>query len=175
MKKPHKNLAMIYATTEDGLMGVDGKLPWYCPEDLKFFKETTLGKTVVMGRKTWDSLPFKKGLPGRKNIVISKTVKELDGATVYGSVDAFVTMLAINTSDEKFIVIGGKEVYEQLEEYCSEVYHTVIPKQLVISRSCGDEVFYKRKDVGRLRSSYTTIPLAAGDHISIHHEVVKDE
>ena len=63
-------LHLIVAHARNGAIGLDGKLPWYLPEDLKHFKRTTLGKPVIMGRKTWESLG--RPLPGRKNIVITR-------------------------------------------------------------------------------------------------------
>lgn len=137
-----KNLSMILATTEGGLLGVGNRLPWNCKEDLTHFKKTTMGHTVVMGRNTWESLPFKKGLPGRKNVVISRTMEETEGVTIYRSVEAFLTMLDLNTTDETFFIIGGKEIYSQLSPYCLTVYHTVIPDELVIPNLEGENVYY---------------------------------
>ena len=140
--KAISNLSMILATTNEGLLGVGNKLPWNCKEDLGHFKKTTMGHTVVMGRNTWESLPFKKGLPGRKNIVISRTMKETEGVTVYRSVEAFLTMLCTNTTDETFFIIGGKEIYSQLNPYCLTVYHTVIPDELITPNLEGELVYY---------------------------------
>ena len=67
-------LMMIFACDLNGVIGKNGDLPWRQSTDLQFFKKTTLGKTVVMGRKTWDSLPFP--LPGRRNIVISRSNRD---------------------------------------------------------------------------------------------------
>ena len=140
--KVFKNLSMILATTEGGLLGVGNKLPWNCKEDLKHFKKTTMGHTVVMGRNTRESLPFKNGLPGRKNVVISRTMEETEGVTIYRSVEAFLTMLDLNTTDETFFIIGGKEIYSQLSPHCLTVYHTVIPDELVTPNLEGKVVYY---------------------------------
>lgn len=137
-----KNLSMILATTEGGLLGVGNKLPWNCKEDLKHFKKTTMGHTVVMGRNTWESLPFKNGLPGRKNVVISRTMEETEGVTIYRSVEAFLTMLDLNTTDETFFIIGGMEIYSQLSPHCLTVYHTVIPDELVTPNLEGKVIYY---------------------------------
>ncbi len=64
-------ISLVYAQSRNGIIGDAGGLPWHIPSDLKRFKETTLGKPVIMGRKTWDSLP-RKPLPGRLNIVITR-------------------------------------------------------------------------------------------------------
>ena len=142
MNTTYKNLSMIFATTKSGLLGVGNNLPWECPEDLAFFKDITMGKTVAMGRKTWESLPFKKGLPGRKNLVISSSITEAEGATVYGSVEAFLKMVSLNNTDEEFFVIGGKEIYEQLQPYCEKIYHSCIPNECLVEGLEGKEVFY---------------------------------
>lgn len=147
MNTTYKNLSMIFATTKSGLLGVGNNLPWKCPEDLGFFKDTTMGKTVVMGRKTWESLPFKKGLPGRKNLVISSSITEVEGATVYGSVEAFLKMLSLNNTDEEFFVIGGKEIYEQLQPYCNSVFHTLIPNELLTSELKDSSLVYPENSV----------------------------
>ena len=79
-------LHMIVARARNGVIGKDNSMPWYLPEDLKHFKRTTLGKPVIMGRKTWESLP--KALPGRLNIVITRQPDYVaEGATVVASVE----------------------------------------------------------------------------------------
>ncbi|MEE4248760.1 MAG: dihydrofolate reductase, partial [Kangiellaceae bacterium] len=80
-------LAAVVAVAKNGVIGRDGDLPWRIPSDLKRFKAVTLGKPVVMGRKTWDSLP-RKPLPGRPNFVVSRTLSEAEGATVFADTDA---------------------------------------------------------------------------------------
>ena len=74
------SVTLILAAAENGVIGRDGAIPWHISDDLKRFKTLTMGKTIVMGRKTWDSLP-KKPLPGRRNIVVSWQKKwQADGA-----------------------------------------------------------------------------------------------
>lgn len=86
-------LGAIWAQTFDGIIGRDGKMPWHVPEDLQHFKEVTAGKPVIMGRRTWESLPNAyKPLPGRVNIVVSSSVvygiEQWDGATWVPTLDA---------------------------------------------------------------------------------------
>ena len=86
-------LGAIWAQTFDGIIGRDGKMPWHVPEDLQHFKEVTAGKPVIMGRRTWESLPDAyKPLPGRVNIVVSSSVvygiEQWDGATWVPTLDA---------------------------------------------------------------------------------------
>lgn len=85
-------LGAIWAQTIDGVIGRDGVMPWHVPEDLQHFKEVTSGKPVIMGRRTWESLPdTHKPLPGRANIIVSRsvgTVEVRDGGIWVSSLDA---------------------------------------------------------------------------------------
>jgi len=109
-------LTLIAAMARRNVIGreVDGvgTLPWHLPEDLRHFKELTTGKPVIMGRKTWESLPEKfRPLPGRLNVVISRNGNyPAPGAKVVGSVEA--ALLACGEAEEAF-VIGGAELYRQ--------------------------------------------------------------
>lgn len=116
-------MTLILAADCDWAIGKDGKLLAHIPADMKFFKETTTGSTVVMGRKTWDSFP-KKPLPDRVNCVISRSLNQLDGAEVFGSVEDFLKY-AENVSG-RIYVIGGAEIYRQLLPYCDEAFITRI-------------------------------------------------
>ena len=101
-------ITLVAAVARDGAIGRDNQLLWHLPDDLARFKALTLGKPVVMGRKTWDSLPAKfRPLPGRRNLVISRTATVLTGAEVFASLDA---ALAACTEAE-LCVIGGAQVY----------------------------------------------------------------
>lgn len=104
-------------------IGKDNNLLARLPEDMKRFREITAGTTVVMGRKTYESFP-KKPLPNRVNCVISRTVKELDGARVFGSAEEFLEY-AKTVSGEIF-VLGGGEIYRQLLPYCDKAYITKV-------------------------------------------------
>lgn len=105
-------LALIAACARGGVIGVANKLPWHLPEDMKFFRETTRGMPVIMGRKTWESLPDAfRPLPGRLNIVVSRNPAfHAEGGTVVGSLpDA----IAAAGDAETAFVIGGAELYRQ--------------------------------------------------------------
>lgn len=100
-------VSIIVATDERGAIGRDGGLPWRLPDDLRRFKSLTLGKPVVMGRKTWDSIG--KPLPGRHNIVITRDAQRaFDGATVVNSLPA---ALAAAGDVQETCIIGGAEIY----------------------------------------------------------------
>ena len=109
-------LSLIAAVANHGVIGREldgvGTLPWHLPEDLKHFRAITTGKPVIMGRKTWESLPEKfRPLPGRLNIVISRSPSYLaPGATVTDSVGR--ALKACGGAEEAF-VIGGAELYRQ--------------------------------------------------------------
>ncbi len=105
-------------------IGYKGELLFNCREDLLRFKELTLGKTVVMGRKTFNSLPGQRPLPGRRNIIMSTDENlKIDGATVCRSIEELTTLLA-DTPKEDVFVIGGEVVYRALLPLCSTIYIT---------------------------------------------------
>ena len=108
-------MTIILAADNDWAIGRDGGLLARLPEDMKFFKETTTGHTVVMGRKTYESFP-KRPLPDRENCVISRSVKEIEGAKVFGNIVDFL-QYADTVSGEVY-VIGGGEIYSALLPYC---------------------------------------------------------
>src|SRR3954468_3036575 len=98
---------LIAALAANGVIGVDGKLPWHLPEDLKHFKRLTLGHPIIMGRRTWESLG--KALPGRDNIVVTRTAGyEAPGAAVAMSLAA---ALALCAHDAVAFVIGGERLF----------------------------------------------------------------
>ncbi|WP_380873415.1 dihydrofolate reductase [Sphingomonas sp. DBB INV C78] len=105
MSKPR--ITFFVARSDNGIIGKDGKLPWRLPEDLKRFKEMTMGKPMVMGRKTFESFP--KPLPGRRHIVLTRDPAwAAEGAEVAHSVDEAV---ALAGDVEEIAVIGGAEIY----------------------------------------------------------------
>ena len=103
-------LHLIFARTANGVIGQDNALPWHLPEDLAHFKRKTLGCPVIMGRKTWDSLPSKfKPLPGRRNVVVSRQAHwEAPGAVHANSLQ---TAMELCVSDAHVWVIGGAQMY----------------------------------------------------------------
>jgi len=101
-------ITLVAAVARDGAIGRDNALLWHIPEDMARFKALTVGKPVIMGRKTWDSIPAKfRPLPGRRNLVVSRSTTALPGAEVFASLDA---ALAACTEPE-VSVIGGGEIY----------------------------------------------------------------
>lgn len=101
-------ITLVAAVAKDGAIGRDNALLWHIPEDMARFKAVTAGKPVVMGRRTWDSLPAKfRPLPGRRNLVVSRSVTELPGAEVFASLDAALAACA----EPEVCVIGGADIY----------------------------------------------------------------
>jgi len=103
-------VALVLARADNGIIGANNAIPWRIPEDMKRFKAITMGKPIVMGRKTWDSFP-KKPLPGRTNIVITRDANwRADGAVVAHSFDDALARAQSEQPDE-IAVIGGAEIY----------------------------------------------------------------
>jgi dihydrofolate reductase len=116
-------ISLVYAQSKNGIIGRNGGLPWHISSDLKRFKATTMGKPVIMGRKTWDSLP-KKPLPGRHNIIITRQKGfSADGATVVSSADA---ALAAAGEVPEVCVIGGGEIFDLFLDRATHIYLTEI-------------------------------------------------
>jgi len=118
------SLKAIAATSLDRVIGKDGDLPWRLPDDLKWFKKITSGHTILMGRKTWDSLG--RPLPNRRNIVLSRTMEAAEGMEVIRSLKELET---IGLSGDVF-VIGGGELYAQLLGKCVELYLTIVLRKV---------------------------------------------
>ena len=103
-----KKITIIAAIARNRAIGFHGDMPWHLPGELKHFKETTMGKPIVMGRKTWESIG--RALPGRQNIVVTRNGSfRARGCDVAGSLDEAVRM----ASGEEVMIIGGGELYEQ--------------------------------------------------------------
>ncbi|MBO9680548.1 MAG: dihydrofolate reductase [Acidovorax sp.] len=120
-------LHLIYARAANGVIGKDGTMPWHLPEDLAHFKQLTQGHPVVMGRKTWDSLPARfRPLPGRTNIVITRQADwQADGAQRAASLE---DALALCAQGATVWVIGGAQIYAQALPLADRVEVTEIAR-----------------------------------------------
>lgn len=118
-------LSLIAAVARNGVIGKDNQLLWHLPGDMRHFRETTRGKPVIMGRKTWESLPEKfRPLPGRLNIVVSRDPGyQAPGATLAGSLQ---DAIEIARNAEEAFVIGGAELYRQALPFADRLYLTEI-------------------------------------------------
>ena len=102
-------ITLVAAVAKDGAIGRDNALLWHIPEDMARFKALTVGRPVVMGRRTWESLPPKfRPLPGRRNLVVSRSQRELPGADVFPSLE---DALAACAAEPEVCVIGGSDIY----------------------------------------------------------------
>jgi dihydrofolate reductase len=105
-------VSLVAAVARGGVIGRDNAIPWRIPEDLARFRSVTMGHPVVMGRKTWDSLPERfRPLPGRRNVVVTRNdVWAADGAERAGSLDAALRLLS---GEPHVFVVGGAELYAE--------------------------------------------------------------
>lgn len=102
-------IVVVAAVAKDSAIGKDNTLLWHIPEDMARFRAITAAKPVVMGRLTWDSLPAKvRPLPGRRNLVVSRSVSALPGAEVFAHLDA---ALAACATEPEVCIIGGSDIY----------------------------------------------------------------
>lgn len=124
-------LGLIWAEARGGVIGKAGTMPWHLPEDLAHFKRTTMGAPVLMGRRTWESLPDRvRPLPGRDNIVVTRNPEYVaDGATVVTSVEAGLAAAdaaADGAADSIIWNIGGAELFHASMDAASELVVTRI-------------------------------------------------
>lgn len=119
-------MRLIVAVSENWGIGKDNDLLFNIPKDMKFFRETTMGKTVILGRKNLESFPGKKPLPKRTNIILTRDPAfECEGAVICRSVDEVLKNPAV---DSDAFVIGGEEIYRQFLPYCDTCYITKVKK-----------------------------------------------
>ena len=126
-------LCLIVARAQNGVIGKDNDLPWRLSDDLKHFKATTKGCPVIMGRKTWESLP-KRPLPGRDNIVLSRDGQYMaEGARVFTSIEAAIETarsLASATEQSSVFVTGGSAIYAAALPFADRLYITEVATTL---------------------------------------------
>lgn len=117
-------MKLIAAVSENWGIGKDNDLLFSIPKDMKFFRETTMGKTVILGRKNLESFPGAKPLPKRPNIILTRDKSfKVEGATVVNSIDE---LLAMDFDKDDAFVIGGEEIYRQLLPYCDKCFITKV-------------------------------------------------
>ena len=121
MNRPR--IALVVAVSKNGVIGRDGGLPWRLPSDLKRFKALTMGKPIIMGRKTWEGLPVKP-LPGRRNIVVTRqSAFKAAGAEAASTLEAALQMAG---ECEEIAVIGGGEIYRAALPFADRLYLTEV-------------------------------------------------
>lgn len=120
-------ISIIVAVSENNVIGRNNDLPWHLPADMKYFKNTTMGHCVVMGRKNYDSIPVKyRPFEGRTNIVVTRQKDfKPEGVVIAHSVEEAIAFAKSKNETECFI-IGGGEIFSQSLQYCDRVYLTRI-------------------------------------------------
>ena len=123
-------ISLIVAHSSNRVIGIDGQLPWHIPDDLKYFKAITMGKPIIMGRKTFDSIG--KPLPGRLNIIITRnTDLTIEECVVVNNLEAAITeaknyFKTQDTDQEEIFIIGGAQIFEQSMEFVNKIYITEV-------------------------------------------------
>ncbi|WP_339670222.1 dihydrofolate reductase [Dasania marina] len=165
-------ISMIVAVAENGVIGRDNQLPWYLPEDLKYFKKVTMAKPIVMGRKTFDSIG--KPLPGRSNIVVTRnTDYSAEGIEVVATVEAAIKLAAeIARTDgvDEVMVIGGAQLYADILPRVDRLYLTEVHAEVegdaffpAIERDLWREVSREKKlAIGPNSYDYSFVVLDRG-------------
>jgi len=124
-------LSLIAALAENRVIGIENRMPWHLPGDFKYFKATTLGKPIIMGRKTWDSLG--RPLPGRLNLVVSRQPGlQLEGAEVFSSLSAAIERAEQWAAEQgvgEVMLIGGAQLYELGLAQADRLYLTRVAAQ----------------------------------------------
>ena len=136
-------LSLIVAMTPQRVIGKEGRMPWHLPADLAWFKRNTLGKPVIMGRKTWQSIG--KALPGRRNLVISRSSSfEPVGAERVESLEA--ALQAVQDSSE-IMIIGGAQIYQQFLPQADRLYLTLVDADLTGDTYFPDYTTYEWREL----------------------------
>lgn len=129
-----QTITLIYARARNGIIGADGKLPWHLPADLKRFKALTMGKPMIMGRKTFESFPAP--LPGRRHIVLTRDRHwAAAGAEPAASVEQALQLAAQSATDE-VAIIGGAQIYAQF----LPLAHKVELTEIALDATCDTSV-----------------------------------
>ncbi|MBU3823618.1 MAG: type 3 dihydrofolate reductase [Candidatus Oceanisphaera merdipullorum] len=136
-------VAMIVAMTRSGVIGKDNGMPWHLPADLAYFKQTTLGKPIVMGRNTFNSIG--RALPGRRNIIVSQSLRDAPmGTELVASPQAALALLA---DEAEVMVMGGGQLYQAFLPLSQRLYLTQIEADIE-----GDTYFPFQADHWQLES-----------------------
>ncbi len=142
------SISMIWAMAENGVIGKDNDMPWHLPLDFAYFKEQTLGKRMLMGRKTWESLGGKP-LKGRTSIVITRDAGfQAEGAQVIHTLEE---ALAEGRKDDELMIIGGAEIYGMMLPYADKLLVTRIYEDFEGETKFPDVRWEKWKEVSSVQ------------------------
>ena len=146
----------IAAVDSKNAIGKDGSLLAHIKADMAHFKKNTQGNTVVMGRKTLESLPSKKPLPNRRNIVLTRNKSfRVDGAEIANSIDELMQLIKDEPND--VFIMGGGQIYKAMLPYCERLILTEIDKDF------NGEVFYPTLDLHQWKKTFLSDPQTEGD------------
>ncbi len=161
-------LSLLVAMAKNRVIGRDNKLPWHLPADLKHFKFLTMGQTIVMGRKTYESIG--RPLPGRANIIVTRqTGYEVPGAIVVNTIDdALLICERTGSINGENFIIGGEELYRQTLKICQRIYITEI------QRDFEGDVFFPEFDPNEWEETQRDRHISENDTNLEYHFVVLD-
>ena len=154
---------LIWAQDQNNGIGKNGRLPWNIPEDLNNFKKLTSGSTILMGRKTWDSLPIKP-LPNRRNIIISKN--NISNSECYNDIKRCIQSL-VNDGINKLFIIGGASIYKYFFKLADELHITIINKKI------KDIDVYFPVTINEIKKDFTNIKKVLLTKNTIYYHWVK--
>lgn len=153
-------MSLIVAVSRTGVIGLDNKLPWHLPDDLQYFKSVTMGKPLVMGRKTYDSIG--RPLPGRTNIVITRDVSWCaPGVEVATSLDDALSLARKACADsgvDEVMVIGGEQIYRMTIAVADRLYVTEVDTEIA-----GD-AFFPTIDNKQWQRTSVQLPKVTGSY-----------
>jgi len=134
-------ISLIVAVAENGVIGKNNNLPWHLPTDMKYFRDTTMGHCVIMGRKNYDSIPLKyRPLAGRTNIVVTRQKDFIaEKCIVVNSIEDALSE-AKKKSESEVFVIGGADIFKQTLDVANKIYYTKI------YHSFDGDVFFPKLD-----------------------------
>lgn len=169
-------ISLIVAQNSQNIIGVDGVIPWHLPEDMKFFKHVTEGKTVIMGKATWDSLPEKfRPLPNRQNIVVSSTMirernplqplrKGVDPDLVVSNIDR-----ALEWAVYEPVFIGGEGIYREALNHVTDMFVTHVKNHIIDETAHEKIARFPAKEINWV--DWLTLDVAHyPTHVSAHYK-----
>lgn len=147
-------ISLIVAVSRNGVIGLDNQLPWHLPDDLRYFKSVTMGKPLIMGRKTHESIG--RPLPGRVNIVLTRDRQwTADGVVVVNDLDAAITAAknaCDDTNVDEVMIIGGEQIYKMTLDAAHRLYLTEVDADVQ-----GD-AYFPAVDIQQWHKSYEKLP-----------------
>ncbi len=139
---------MIVAMGKNRVIGLNNQMPWHLPADLAYFKKTTLGKPIIMGRKTYESIGHP--LPGRLNIVMSRDkALEIEGCTVVHSIEEALELAQRETQSDEVFITGGSHLYERYLKDIELLYITLIDSEFEGDTFFPDYTKYEWQEIKR--------------------------